>query len=345
VKGPIRLLIVDDSAAFRTAFAAALSRELQIVVVGQAGDGEEALRLIDRLHPDVVTMDVVMPKIDGLEASKRILASSRPLPVVLLSTLARYEEQRLALNALRLGVMDVTNKPVLVGADAAASIAAVVRLVKAAAAAQVVQRPRSVRLRMPTRRVARALRLIAVAASTGGPPALERLLCNLPASCPPVVVAQHLAPSFAAGFADWLASSIRRTVVTVSGVERLRLDTIYVAGESVHVRVRDGLVEAVRCGESELAPNADVLFHSAAALGAGALGVVLTGMGDDGAVGLHAMKAAGAWTIGQDADSSAVYGMPRAAYETGACCEQLSLDLIRARMLALLAGTDTLGIA
>jgi two-component system chemotaxis response regulator CheB len=340
------VLLVDDSGAFRAALAIALAADPTIEVVGQASDGEEALALVERLRPHVVTMDVVMPKMDGLEASKRILASSRPIPIILMSTLARSDEQRLALNALRLGVVDVINKPVLAGSAAAASIASVIRLVKAAADVQVSPRPRSGRIKISTGEELRGVELIAIAASTGGPPALEKVLGVLPAVFPPVVVAQHLAPSFAAGFADWLSSSIKRYVVTVAFPERIKPSTIYVAGESSHVRVTDGTVEPVACGHTELAPNADVLFHSVAdAYGARAVGIVLTGMGNDGAVGLRAMKDAGAWTIGQDADSSVVYGMPRVAWEANACTEQLSLDLIGARMLALLSGQGTLGLA
>jgi two-component system, chemotaxis family, protein-glutamate methylesterase/glutaminase len=341
----VRLLIVDDSAAFRAALAAALARDAELEIVGQAGDGEEALRLVDRLQPDVVTMDVVMPKLDGLEASKRILASDKPLPIILMSTLARSEEQRVALNALRLGVMDVTNKPVLVGEGAAAAIAGIARLIKAAAHLSVAPRRRSGRFKLPSLSPERKLELIAVAASTGGPPALEEILGKLPPNFPPIVVAQHLAPSFAAGFADWLGGSLGRTVVPVTFMQPLDANTIYVAGESSHIRVRAGRVEPLRCGHTELAPNADVLFTSVAeTYRERALGIVLTGMGNDGAIGLMAMKQAGAWTIAQDSDSSVVYGMPRVAWEAGACSEQLALELVGARIAALLTGNKILGM-
>lgn len=336
---PIRVLLVDDSAAFRAALAAALSADPEIEVVGQAGDGEEAIALCGPLRPDVVTMDVVMPKLDGLEASKRLLASPRPLPILLLTTLARSDEQRLALNALRLGVVDVTNKPVLVGAGAAAGISTIRRLIKAAARVHVAHRPRSVEMPAPTPEMLRRIGLIAIAASTGGPPAIEMVARALPPTFPPVVVAQHLAPSFAAGFADWLAAAVGRRVVSVGFAEPLQHSTIYVAGESSHVRVRDDLVEPVPCGRTELAPNADVLFGSVAdCYGARGVGIVLTGMGNDGAGGLKALREAGGWTIAQDAGSSLVYGMPRVAWEAGACCEQLALEAIGARVRTLLAG-------
>src|SRR5438128_1611001 len=137
----IRVVVVDDSAAFRRALVIALGSDRELEVVGEAADGLEAVALIERLAPDVVTMDVVMPVLDGIEAAKRILAK-KPVPIVLMSTLARSEEQRMALNAMRLGVVDVTSKPVLAGAGGPAGIAQVVRLVKAAANIDVPRRPR-----------------------------------------------------------------------------------------------------------------------------------------------------------------------------------------------------------
>jgi two-component system chemotaxis response regulator CheB len=183
--------------------------------------------------------------------------------------------------------------------------------------------------------------LIAIAASTGGPPALERVLGGLPKKFPPVVIAQHLAPSFSKGFADWLAGALGREVASASLRMRLEESTIYVAGEGQHVMVQDGYVMPRNRRANDLTPNADVLFESvAASAGRGAVGIVLTGMGNDGAEGLKAMKDAGAWTIAQDAESSVVYGMPRVAWESGACCEQLPLDVIGARLVALLKGNE-----
>jgi two-component system chemotaxis response regulator CheB len=334
----VRVLLVDDSQAFRQALALALGSDPTIEVVGQAADGRAAVALAQKLHPDVITMDVVMPVMDGLEASKLILAD-HPVPIILMSTLARSDEQRMALNALRLGVVDVTNKPVLAGPRARDGIAAVTKLVKAAAEVDVKRRPRSGPVPSGQQPGVRRPELIAIAASTGGPPALERILGPLPLRCPPVVVAQHLAPSFARGFADWLSSAIRRPVVPVEISEPLKEGTVYIAAEGKHIRVRRGWADAVRAEPSELSPNADVLFRAAAAYyGDAALGLVLTGMGNDGAEGLLAMRKAGAWTVGQDRDSSVVYGMPRVAAEAGACVEVLPLDEIAQRLLALLSG-------
>jgi two-component system chemotaxis response regulator CheB len=338
-KRRIRVLVVDDSATFRAALALALETDLDIQVVGQAADGKAAVELAHRLRPDVVTMDVMMPVLDGIEASKLILAH-RPIPILLMSTLARRDEQRMALNALRLGVVDVTNKPVLAGAGGEQGIAQVLRLVKAAAEVIVTIQPANSRPSVKATPTApRKLEVIAIAASTGGPPALERMLAQLPPGFPPVVIAQHLAPSFARGFADWLAAALGRPVIPVNEPELLRPGCIYIAGEKRHIRVRQGSTSPVNVEGSELAPNADVLFHSVAtAYGPESLGIVLTGMGDDGATGLKALREAGGWTIGQDRDSSVVYGMPRVALEAGALCEVLPLDEIGRRVLSILAG-------
>jgi two-component system chemotaxis response regulator CheB len=337
-KRKIRVLVVDDSATFRAALSLALETDMEIQIVGQAADGRAAVEMVARLRPDVVTMDVMMPVLDGIEASKLILAD-RPIPILLMSTLARRDEQRMALNALRLGVVDVTNKPVLAGVGHEQGIQQVLRLVKAAADVAVTTLPTTSRAPVAVAPAQRKLELIAIAASTGGPPALERVLGLMPSGFPPVVIAQHLAPSFARGFADWLATAVGRPVISVSEPEPLKPGCIYVAGEKRHIRVRLGVASPMNVEGSELAPNADVLFHSVATVyGPDAVGIVLTGMGDDGATGLRAIREAGGWTIGQDRSSSVVYGMPRVALEAGALCESISLDEIGRRVVGMITG-------
>jgi two-component system chemotaxis response regulator CheB len=338
----IRVLVVDDSAAFRAGLATALARDSEIEVVGQAGDGEAAIALAEELRPDVVTMDVMMPVCDGIEASRRMLAR-RPVPILLMSTLARSDEQRMALNALRLGVVDVTTKPTLAGAGSAEGIAQVTRLVKAAASIDLAPPPRRRAGLAPvvSAAVDHPIEVIAIAASTGGPPALERLIAGLPPGCPPILVAQHLAPSFSRGFSDWLRGAVNRPVVVVGGVERLAFGSIYVAAAGQHLStLRRGVVETRPAAPGTLSPNADVLFRSvAAAYGPRALGIVLTGMGSDGAAGLRLMRDEGAWTIAQDRESSTVDGMPRAAVDASAACEVLSLDAMPGRVTSLLVAS------
>jgi two-component system chemotaxis response regulator CheB len=337
-KRKIRVLVVDDSASFRAALALALATDPEIEVVGQAADGKNAIALAARLRPDVITMDVMMPILDGIEASKLILAQ-QPVPIVLMSTMARRQEQRMALNALRLGIVDITNKPVLTGAAARDGVQQVLRVVKAAAGVNVPALPAQPNGAAGATAKARPIELIAIAAATGGPPALERVLAPLPAHAPPVVIAQQLAPSFARGFADWLATAVGRPVVSVSEPQPLHPGTLYIAAEKRHIRVRLGFASPVATVGSEPAPDIDGLFHSvASAYGSAALGIVLTGMGDDGATGLKALRMAGGWTIGQDRESSMVFGMARVASEMNALCEVLPLDNIAARVIHLLPG-------
>lgn len=328
-----RVLLVDDSAAFRQALAIALSTDPTIEVAGQASDGKQALALVEELRPDVITMDVMMPVMDGLEASRWIMAT-RPTPILLLSTLARSDEQRLAILALRLGVVDAVNKPVLYGPDGARGAAQVAHLVKTAAAAQVNRRAGRAEAASPA--PARAAELIAIAASTGGPPALEQLLAPLPRGFPPVVIAQHLAPSFTRGFIEWLGPALGAQVLAVDRPRPLMPGTAYLAAEQHHLQIRRGLVEPVPAAAGELSPSGDLLLRSAArAYGAAAVGVVLTGMGRDGADGLRALRDAGGWTIAQDEETSVVFGMPRAAAEAGACREVLGLPAMARRLRAL----------
>ena len=336
---PIRVLVVDDSASFRQALAIALGSDPEIEVVGQASDGKSALAKVVELRPDVVTMDVMMPVMDGLEAAKAIM-HQHPVPIILLSMLARTEEQRIALNALRLGVVDVANKPVLAGPNAPGGIASMLRLVRAAAGVEVAPKRHRVH-KLPSVGGRRSIELIAIAASTGGPPALELLLKSLAPDSPPVVIAQHLAASFSKGFGEWLAAATGRVVANVTISEPLVRGRVYLAAEHMHIRVNPGHAEGVKCRPGDLAPNADILFHAAAhSFGPEAIGVVLTGMGNDGAAGLGAMRAAGAWTIAQDRDSSVVWGMPRVAYEAGACSEILPIDDIAPRISSLLIPSD-----
>jgi two-component system chemotaxis response regulator CheB len=333
--GKIRVLIVHDNPAFRLAMSVALGSDPEVEVVGRATGGKEAVELVPVVRPDVITMDVLMPNLDGTEAAKLIL-ENHAIPILLMTSLARTDEGRMAFNSMRLGVVDVLNKPVLSGPGASAAAAELIRMVKAATRVDVRVRPRSGRYHRATAEMPRRPTVITIAASTGGPPALERLLQFLPASFPPIVVAQHLARDFTRGFAGWLELAAGRPVVTVEVSDPLVPGNIYIPGESRHIRLRPGAVDAVDCDNEALAPSADLLFQSAAsAYGRAALGIVLSGMGEDGAIGLKAMRAQGAWTIGQDRDTATVYGMPKAAADANALSEVLSLDEIAERLVSV----------
>jgi chemotaxis response regulator CheB len=319
--------VVDDSASFRAALARALAREESIEIVGQADDGKSAIAAARSLRPDVVLMDVLMPELGGIAATKRIMATA-PVPIVLMSNIARTDEQRAAFTALGSGAIDVINKPVLVGLGAPASVAALVSTLQIAATANVSRAARA-QPRGSIASVARRVEIVAIAASTGGPPAIAQVLAARGSQGAPVVIAQHLAPSFARGFADWLGGVVPCRVVYVERPRPLQHGVAYVAADGNHLVVSRGMVSLAPARKTELSPSADLLFRSVAeAYREQALGIVLTGMGTDGAVGLRAIRLAGGWTIGQDADSSTVFGMPAAAAAADACCAVQSLDEI-----------------
>lgn len=332
-----RLLLVDDSAAYRSALGLALSRDASLFIVGEASDGEAALILAERLRPDVVLLDLMMPRLNGIDTARAILRDyGDQTSVVLLSALARLPgsaEHREAVAALPAGVVTLHDKPTLVGPNA--SVEALIRSIKQAQIERLVQlRAPRLAARVPPQRCS----VIAIAASTGGLDALRQLLDALPSTAPPVVVAQHMAPGSQLRFAQQLQSCLRAPVVAVGHTAELQAGTVFVAARHAHMELRANEVAITEAEPNQLAASANRLFLSAARThGASAWGLVLTGMGQDGARGLLALREAGAWTVAQDDQSSLVYGMPKAAAEAGACCEVLSLREISWRIQHLLA--------
>lgn len=334
-----RILLVDDSAAFRAALSSVLSRQPSIHVIGEAADGAAALAQVDRLRPDVVVMDVMMPKLDGIETARAILRDhGRDTAVLLVSALARVSsshEHRGAIEALRGGIVDFGDKPILVGPASDAHIAQLVRRIKAAHDL-IVQRRHHALMNATAQTAPAGCAVIVIAASTGGLDALRHVVDRLSPASPPVVIAQHVEADFAARFAGQLQLYTRLRVVPVSSADVLHAGRLYVVGTHANLRLSGEQVMASSAPASQLAPTADLLFTSAAQwYGRGAVGVVLTGMGQDGAAGLKSLRDAGGWTIAQDNRTSLVYGMPRAAAEVGACCEILPLPQIADRLAAL----------
>lgn len=328
-----RVLLVDDSDAYRRALSLALSRDKSIQIVGEAADGRSALEQHARLHPDIVIMDVMMPRMDGIETAHALLRSSSTA-ILLLSIIVRYPEHRSALDKLPLGSVDLMDKPVLVGPAGEANTAALIRRIKTAVQSRA--RREEDRQRAGAQQPPTSCQLIAIAASTGGMAATRRVLENLPPDFPPVVIAQHVDAEFANRFAAQLQSMLRREVTAVQEATPLLSGHLYVAAHHHHIQVRYGLVDCRPAAAGELAPNADHLFFSVAqTYGESAVGAVLTGMGHDGALGLKAIRDAGGWTIAQDDSSALVYGMPRAAVEVGACREVLTLERIADRFSQL----------
>lgn len=340
--GPIRAVVVDDSALMRAMLKAALEKEGDITVAGLAADTAEARAMIRELDPDVVTLDVEMPGMNGIAFLEKIMAL-RPTPVVMVSSLtARGTET--ALEALAIGAVDALAKPE--SPEAVRAWGPLLRRVVRQAAGASVQprlaRPRLPRPLAPAPRPAAPTgrRLIAIGASTGGVGAIGQLFQALPPGLPPILLTQHMPAGYTGRFARRLAAETGQDVAEAREGERLGAGMIRIAPGDIHLlveRAGAGLVTRLR-GSGPVSghcPSVDRLFHSVAeAAGEQALGIILTGMGRDGAEGLLAMRRAGARCLGQSAQSCVVYGMPKAAKALGAVSEELPLALIAERIAA-----------
>ena len=327
----IRVLVVDDSATMRSLITAALNRDPEIEVVGGAGDPFEARGMIKALNPDVVTLDIEMPNMNGIEFLEKIMRL-RPMPVVMVSTLTQAGAE-MTLRALELGAVDCVGKP----ADATGTqeaLAEIVTKVKIAARASVRTNAGAAPAAAPTRRkdFMPSGDIVAIGSSTGGVEALLSILTLFPETCPPTVITQHMPATFTASFAARLDRASGAKVQEAVDGALLEPGKVYVApGGVAHLEVVRSA--GLRCrlvqGDpvSGHRPSVDVLFNSVAnAVGDKAVGAILTGMGRDGAQGLLAMRKAGARTLGQDEASCVVYGMPRSAFEIGAVEKQVSLS-------------------
>ena len=336
----IRTLVVDDSATMRGLIAAALQRDPGISVVGQATSAAEARQAIKALNPDVVTLDIEMPAMNGLEFLDKIMRL-RPMPVVMVSTLTRSGADA-TLRALELGAFDCVAKPSLADVHAFEKLPATVRAAAHARVRPLAQRPAPV-AKLPGGAAPAGFRpdgrVLAIGSSTGGVEALLAILTALPANCPPTVITQHMPATFTRSFAERLNRACQAEVCEASPGAPLLPGRIYLApGGPAHLQIaRSGALHC-RLQESDPVnghrPSVDVLFASVAkAAGAQAVGVILTGMGRDGAQGLLAMRQAGARTIGQDEASCVVYGMPKAALEAQAVEKQVRLENIAAEII------------
>ncbi|RVT92498.1 protein-glutamate methylesterase/protein-glutamine glutaminase [Sphingomonas crocodyli] len=337
----IRCLIVDDSPTMRALLTALLTRDREIEVIGTAEDAHKARALIRELDPDVITLDIEMPHMNGLDFLDRLMRL-RPTPVVMCSTLTTKGAEA-TVRALELGAVDCFAKP-------EGRLQDVLALDDGKLAEMVKQAARS-RRRLGLGRSMRATvqpasfqgddRIVAIGASTGGVEALATLLSGFPANCPPTVVVQHMPGSFTKSFAGRLDSLCAPKVVEAADEMPLRPGHVYIApGGTRHLMVRGGSSPHCRLVEASPVsghrPSVDVLFRSVAQnMGDKAVGVILTGMGRDGASGLAEMREAGCRTIGQNEASCVVYGMPRAAAQIGAVEEEQSIDQIANRILAL----------
>jgi two-component system, chemotaxis family, protein-glutamate methylesterase/glutaminase len=333
----IRVLIVDDSALMRKFLREVLSRDEQIEVVDTAADSLIAREKIKRYNPDVITLDIEMPNMSGLDFLERLMRL-RPMPVIMFSSLTSRDANE-SLRALALGAIDVLGKP-SAGTPEEWSILAdeLIEKIKLAAGAHVQSLSEMEGAhRTPTTDTWTRDpidRVVAIGASTGGVQALQTVLGALPARCPPILVAQHMPPNFTRSFTRRLDQNCAVSVIEATDGAEVTCGTVYVAPGDRHIlleRRAGGYVCRLRGGAEHNGhmPSIDIMFQSVASAAAGAaMGVVLTGMGKDGAVGLRQIHDAGGITASQDEASSLIYGMPKAAVALGGAQHELSLDRI-----------------
>ncbi|MGI9491941.1 MAG: protein-glutamate methylesterase/protein-glutamine glutaminase [Geminicoccaceae bacterium] len=326
-------MVVDDSALMRQMLRSALNSDPDIEVVGMAPDPLSARQMIKDLDPDVITLDVEMPKMDGLAFLDKIM-TLRPMPVVMVSSLTKRGAET-TLRALEIGAVDFVAKPSGTAEESLPSLKAeLIPKIRTAAnaivSAPVRHRPEPSQPAATWRRAGATL--IAIGASTGGVAALQKMLTTMPSTCPGVLIVQHMPPTFTKSFAARLDKNSALTVVEARDGEPILAGHAYIAPGGHHLKVmrgHKGLMCHVHEGSlvSGHQPSVDVLFQSVAKhAGTQSVGIILTGMGRDGAEGLLAMRNAGAVTFGQDQASCVVYGMPRAAMEIGAVMAELSLE-------------------
>ena len=348
---PYRVLIVDDSAVVRQTMAELIASDPELEVMATASDPFVAAQRIRAERPDVITLDVEMPRMDGVTFLRKLMAQA-PIPVVMCSSLVGANTETLA-QALASGAVDVICKPQIgIRGFLEDSRIAICDAVRAAAQARLsALRPRPVQARLDADAVlpppgSRAMaktteKVVAVGASTGGTEALRHFLCRMPPDCPPIVIVQHMPEAFTAAFARRLDGECAIGVAEArSGDRLLRGHALIAPGNRHTLLTRSGATYAVEVRDGPLVsrhrPSVDVLFRSVARhAGPNAVGVIMTGMGDDGARGLKEMRDAGARTLGQNEESCVVYGMPKEALRRGGVEKELSLDQLSAAALKL----------
>ena len=338
----IRVFVVDDSTFVRKAIIKVLHRDPELRVVGEASSGAEALRTVAEINPDVVTLDLAMPGLDGLQALRGLLAWRRDLPVLMLSA-HTHEGAAATLEALAIGAVDFVDKSAFSLLDLDSLGRQLVERIKlwgpgvSAARAPRPKKPRPEPAHVPA--TLSECDLCVIGTSTGGPPALQYIFERLPAAFPmPVALVQHMPLGFTKPFADRLNTVCHLTVREARDGDALRPGRVLVAPAGRHLVVTADRSVSLETepASSTHTPSVDVLMRSAAEAWPGrVLGILLTGMGDDGAKGMAAIRAAGGVTIGESEASCVVYGMPRAARRMGAIEHERSLTEITAWLATL----------
>ena len=340
----IKVVIVDDSALIRGVMKEIISSQPDMEVVGVAPDPIIARDMIRQLNPDVITLDVEMPKMDGLDFLERLMRL-RPIPVVMVSSLTEKGSE-ITMRALELGAVDFVTKPkISIQSGMREYTDMIAEKIRVAAKAKV--RLQSRQAAPPPAPIRTAMigseKLIIIGASTGGTEAIKDFLVQMPPDAPGILIVQHMPEGFTASFAQRLNGLCRIEVIESKGNERVLPGHAYLAPGHSHLLLqRSGANYMTKLDQgppvSRHRPSVDVLFRSAAkAAGANAVGVILTGMGKDGAIGMKEMRDAGAHNFAQDEASSVVYGMPREAVAAGAVHEQAPLRELPRRVLEYLA--------
>jgi two-component system, chemotaxis family, protein-glutamate methylesterase/glutaminase len=343
----IRVLVADDSQVTRMLLVHVLSSDPGIQVTGTVNDGQAALDFLNSGHgrPDVVLMDIHMPRLDGFEATRRIM-ETQPLPIVICTATSDPQEMAVAFRSMEAGALACVAKPVAVGDpnfdSRVRNLLQTIRLMSEVKVVRRWPRPRLMRAMahdIPTSTSRQAgIRIIGIGASTGGPPVLQTILSGLPKEFPaPLLIVQHIASGFLPGMVEWLNQTTGLHVhIAAHGADPLP-GHAYIAPDDFHLSIGAGgrIVLAREPPESGLRPAVSYLFRSLAQIrGSNAIGVLLTGMGKDGAAELKRMRDRGAVTIAQDRDSSIVHGMPGEAIELGAATHILSADAIAGALIA-----------
>jgi len=335
-------MIVEDSLVVSEFLRHIIEQDTRLRVVAVARSGEEALAQLPTVRPDVISLDIRLPGMNGFDFTKRAM-SSVPTPIVVVSSDVENDELKISMNALRAGALAVVQKPVGLSHEDYEALASSLctKLLIMSQVRVIRQRYGGPELALPLqppliKRRPGPIRAIGMVASTGGPSAVVKVLSDLDTNCPPILLVQHITPGFVSGFVNWLNDVVGTVQVVEAGQGMLpEPGHVYVAPADRHLTCREGGIIHLTDGStvSGQKPSGSVLFSSMARIYAEqSLGIILTGMGEDGAAGLREMHGKGAFTIAEDESTAVVYGMPGAAVRMGAASEVLPLEKIGARV-------------
>ncbi len=340
----IKVLVVEDSLTAQKILVKILSADSQIEVIAVASSGEEALEQLKHISPDLITMDIHMPGMDGLEVTRKIM-ESKPVPIIVVSASCLVEDIERAFQLIEAGALTAIAKPIAIGTgDFEATAWRLVQTVKDMASVKVIKRwPKQKSNKKQAGEISdlqvpklKPFELVAIGASTGGPQAIEAILKNLPRDYPAsILVVQHIAPGFLAGMVEWLDHILALHVKVAHEGERLKPGTVYLCPEGKHMGISKESTITLSAAEpiGGHRPAVSYLFQALAQNYSDCLAILLTGMGKDGAAELLELKEQGATTIAQDKESSVIHGMPGAAIALGAQCHILNLESIASVLL------------